>query len=51
MVMAKGVPDNDIGLFDGAIGLGPLREAIPTGVLVGVVPRRVFFLGMIGRNP
>ena len=41
VVKAHGVPNDDVGVFDGAIGFGPGRQAVASFALHGVVTKQV----------
>ena len=40
MVSGERVPEHQIGVLQRAVGRGPGRQAVPAGMLVGVVARR-----------
>src|SRR5215831_6964266 len=40
VMAAEGVPEHDVGVLDGPVCLGPLREPGPSGMLARVVPGR-----------
>ena len=48
---AEGVPHHDIGVFDRAVGLGPARQAVAAGMLVGIPALALYhyFRGRIER--
>src|SRR5579871_3888226 len=51
MMAAEGVPEHDVGVLDGPVRLGPLREPGPAGMLVRVFPGGKPLAGRERRHP
>ena len=51
MVQSERVPEYDIGIADGAIGVCPSRQAVAALALVGISARRIALLPFIGGYP
>ena len=51
MRVAEGVPEDDVGVRDSAIGVGPAAKPVAALTLVGIVSSGVTFFFAIGRDP
>lgn len=51
VVHADRIPDNHIGVLDGAVRLRPFRQSGAPGVLVRIIASGVSLSGMIRRDP